>query len=467
MEERSLQEMTETGPWTVLFVLSITSVSIPCGLILLLTSLWTEKVKSSLLALISSAVRGVVVLQSVGLFAYATPGWTSKSYDYLRSAESWVWFDYFDSLIDDKIDNPTQISPPNDLKNFDNSHWSEFYLRNSFTSLGFWTFSLLFCVFSILLNRFKPAITQKMPIFRPDLFIFTYQLVHFRLVLSLFIEIRLIQSGKDYDWSFFLCIFLSFFTLILFPISELLYLRLKARGNLESDTNLWYFGATYRDYKKAGQVFHFHSVLVEQVGLGLAVGVLGQWEDLQPYVIFAICLLTFLYTAISRPYLRLIDNLDQISSLFLRLLFSIFLVLVFNDSQFDISDDMQSLTCFLVIFLWLVVRNLCGLWEIWMVIKMIRGFVMQKETGGNKTALTEKSIGSILKTSSSEDLQLSKRRIKKQEVDVSDHGDPTARSDMLDSTPPAKDSLKDDIDPRLERRTPGRRRRKKKVSIPA
>ena len=463
MEARRGQEVDESAAWTVLFILSIVSVAVPAGLFLIISALYTPRLKPTLQSICDSMVRSFTALQSLCVLAYALPGWTQDSYHYLRAAENWVWLDYFDYFIDREVEAPHTYSLPTDLISLNDSHWSGFYLRNVFTSVSFLLLALLFSTFSVLFAKKQPQIGKYFPFFHPELFPKVLQLAHFRLTFALLLEIRLIQEGKDYDWCFILSLAVSLLALFLVPLSELLYLRLKQRGNLESEGNVWLFGATYREYRNCGQVFHWHSAFVEHFSLSLAICVLSQWTDIAPYVIFFTFLLAFLHIAVVRPYKHTLVNLEEGISLLIRLFIAILLVIVYNDSRFELDSDLQSLFCFILLLVWLLFRVFCSLYQVLTVVKLLRSLMSAPEELPIKAQSSEKSIGSILKTSTSEDLQISKRRIMKTDADLSAQEDATARSDLMDSPP--RDT-KEDLDPRLDRKTAGRRRRKKKVTIP-
>ena len=460
MEARRGQEVDESAACIVLFVLSIVSVALPAGLFLLLSVLYTPQLKSTLHSVCDNTVRSCVALQGVCVLAYTLTPWTQHSYDYLRTAENWVWLDYFDYFIDREVEAPSTHSLPRDLRGLEDSHWGDFYLRNAFTGAGFWLLALALATLSVLIAKKKPHIAHYFPFLHPDMFPKVLQLVHFRLSLALLIEIRLVQDGKDYDWAFVLALIVSFVTLFLIPLGELLYLRLKQRGNLESDGNLWLFGATYREYRNFGQVFHWHSGFVEHFAMAVAVCFTGQWTDVQPYVIFFLYLLAFLHTAVVRPYKTALINLQEAASLLIRLFLAILLVVVYNDSRFELNSDAQGLICFLLLLVWLLCRILGSVYQVLTSVQLLRSLLTPPSEQSIKPQSSEKSIGSILKTSTSEDLQLSKRKSKKTDMDLSGQEDATARSDLMEAPP------KEELDPRLDRKTAGRRRRKKKVTIP-
>jgi len=336
----------------VLFVLAIVTVALSAALWGFVLGLWTKRLRFVLEQVADFGVRGVLSLQGLCVLAYAVPGWSSDSSRFLRCAESWVWIDYFDGLIEDAQDVPFTEILPEDLSGFSFNHWSPTYYGNGFTATAALLLAGGLCMSYWLALRFccgpKCRFLQLEPLVK------TLQLVHLRLCLSLLLEIRFLDNGKRGQWSSSTGIAFSFVAVIVLPLVLLSVTILKQPAAQEE-----LYGSLYRDYRGSCRAVYMHLGYAENVALSVAVCFLGQWRRAQAYLILAVVALSWGEIVIFRPF-RLPEHTIAESILrLLKLFLALILVLVYE--KVGLTADEQSLIVFILVLVWLFVQVAAGM----------------------------------------------------------------------------------------------------------
>ena len=355
MEERALRAYDASAAYTVLFVLAIVTVALPAAVWGFVLGLWTKRLKFVLEQVADFGVRGVLGLQGICVLAYAVPGWSSDSSRFLRCAESWVWIDYFDGLIEEAQDVPFLQSHPRDLSGFSFNHWSPTYYGNGFTATAALLLAAALCLFYWLALRFycgpKCRCLQLEPLVK------TLQLVHLRLCLSVLLEIRFLDSGKKGHWSSSTGIAFSFLVVIVLPLALLAATMLRRPAVLEEEPLNGLFGSLYREYRGGCRTAYMHLGFSENVAMAFAVCILGQWRGAQAYLILAVATLSWAEVVILRPFRLPEHNFCESMLRLLKLFLALTLIVVYE--KVDLSE--QSAIIFILVLVWLLVQVAAGL----------------------------------------------------------------------------------------------------------
>lgn len=341
--------------YTVLFVLAIVSVALPAALWGFVLGLWSRRLKFVLAQIVDFSMRCVVGLQSICVLAYAVPGWSPDSSRFLRCAESWVWVDYFDGVIEDAQDISFTSSLPGDLSSFSHNHWSRSYYGNGFTATAALILAAALCLFYWFALRFCCGF--KSNCLRLEPLVKTLQIVHMRLCVSLLLEIRFLYDGKREEWSSGTGIVFSFLAVVILPIVFFSVTVLKHPASLDDEQISGLYGSLYREYKGCCRTVYVALGYAENVGLGIAVCVLGQWRKSQAYLIVAIMCVSWAEIVLLRPYRLPEHNIFEALLRLIRLLLAVILVLVYG--EVDLRGH-QSFIVFILVLVWLALQLFSG-----------------------------------------------------------------------------------------------------------
>lgn len=374
MEERALLNYDASVFHTVLFVLAIVSVALPAALWGFVLGLWTGRLRFVLEQVADFGVRGVLGLQGICVLAYAVPGWTFDSSRFLRCAESWVWFDYFDGLIEDAEDILFTESLPGDLSGFSFNHWSPAHYGNSFTATAGVLLATALCLLYWLALRFccelKCRCLQLEPVVK------TVQLVHMRLCLSLLLEIRFLDNGKKGHWSSSTGIAFSFMVVILLPLILLAVTMLKRPVALEEEQMNGLYGSLFREYKGGCRAIYIHLGYAENVAMAVAVCILGQWKSAQAYLMLVVVALSWAEIVIFRPFRLPEHNLEESVLRLIKFLLVLMLVLVYE--EVDLTPEEQSAAIFILVLFWLLGQIAAGLTLTIVSLRHVRGLFLDE-----------------------------------------------------------------------------------------
>lgn len=340
---------------TVLFVLAIVSVALPAALWGFVLGLWSRRLKFVLEQILDFSIRCVVGLQGICVLAYAVPGWSPDTSRFLRCAESWIWVDYFDGVIEDAQSIPFTSSLHGDLGGFSYNHWSRSYYGNGFTATAALILSAAACLLYWLALRFCCGL--KLRCLQLEPLVKTLQVVHMRICLSLLLEIRFLYDGKREEWTSATGVAFSFLTVVILPIVLFSITVLKHPASLDDDQIRGLYGSLYREYRGSYRTVYMTLGYVENIGLGIAVCVLGQWRKSQAYLIVTIICVSWAEIVLLRPYRLPEYNIFESLLRLTRLLLAVILVLVYE--EMDLKAD-QSFIVFILVLAWLMLQILSG-----------------------------------------------------------------------------------------------------------
>jgi hypothetical protein len=369
METRELLVYDASVAQTVLFVLAIVSVALPAALWGFVLGLWSKRLKFVLEQIVDFGIRCVIGLQSICVLAYAVPGWSAESSYFLCCAETWIWFDYFDGVVEDSQDVPFTEKLKGDLSGFSFNHWSNTYYGNGFTATAALILAVVLCLLYWFALRYccklKCGFLQLEPLVK------TLQLVHMRLSLSLLLEIRFLYDGKREEWSSGTGIVFSFLAVVVLPLVLFSVTALKHPASLDEEQIRGLYGSMYREYRGGCRTIYMTLGYVENLVLGIAVCVLGQWRKSQAYLIVAVEAVSWAEVVVLRPYRLPEHNIFESLLRLLRLLLAVLLVLIFEDV--DLGDH-QSFIVFILVLVWLALQMISGIILTFVSLRHVRSF---------------------------------------------------------------------------------------------
>lgn len=320
----------------------VLSVSGPLIVYIFFLFIYVPKLKNNLNSILDVLVRNWIDLQIITSFAYFEIEYPDKASDVLRANSKWAFFNFFDRFYDTIIDASH--------KNFLYTEWSNNAFKNIFTLLLFLGFYSSLLVLIKILK--KSGISSKLPevcsFFSIDIILQLFKLGTFRVSFSMLIEIYRIFYGSSWTFATIIISLASLFILVLYPITKLLYIRLKYRGDLEKSQIYELFGTDYRAYKPCWQEFH---LLVEQ-SLFYITGSCILYLKFFPKVQVIVSLISyaglFVYTCLFFPLKAKFKNFEAIFSRLCIMMISIVIVI----RNYYKNDDFFNYWILIVLCFW-------------------------------------------------------------------------------------------------------------------
>ncbi|CAG9327577.1 unnamed protein product [Blepharisma stoltei] len=455
---------------------------------LFLLGIFVPKLTRELEEVMDGFARNWIQLQTLTALAYLNLKYTYSSATIIHANHSWVFINYADKDIKNSISQPETINYPDYF--FATDEWEPYYFYNVFTVICIVGGYILAYVASkfIWKRTYDKNILTKIMEFEVGLQIL--KIVHFRLVMSFFLDLKEILDGKTIDFNSGLSFGVSIALLAVYPIGKILYLRIKHRANLEASKIKKIFGADYRAYRYFIREFHLIFEQFENIGIAASLCMIGEYKDIQLILVVTLHAAMLVYIGVFRPFRVFRTNLEDIAQRLIKTALAGVLVIYHFIDQKDFLEN----GVIALLIIWYLTKLLFTFLHIKELMSSVKTLLDQapideleieeqpKAFKKKRKSRKEVSLAKLNSRSDSEEETGKKKNGKKNNYnDVittgRDRGEEDFTRDISEDESPKKtkknhdgnhmrklsSTEEEDIDPRLVRkRTPKRRRQSRK-----